>query len=183
MSSVLTGSRRVFAGALTHPAWGRMKVDGKAHAHDLGRGRSARSASSTRPCCRTGSRTRRLETLADAARAIKSMQVRGAPVDRRRRRVRGRARAARGRVGPKSRAAACTTLAATRARRRSTSRGPLAENDGRGARPRALAFRVDAAYARAAEICEEECRQLPRARPAHGLALIEAGRDPQSARG
>ena len=49
--------------------------------HDLARRRTAgRWRSSTRPGCRTRSPSSRSKTLEDAARAIKTMQVRGAPL-------------------------------------------------------------------------------------------------------
>ena len=58
-----------------------MKVDGQAHAQHLARGRR-RDRRHHRPdrCCRTASPRSGSTTLQDAARAIKTMQVRGAPL-------------------------------------------------------------------------------------------------------
>ncbi len=114
--------------------------------------------------------TRRLASLADAAHAIKAMQVRGAPLIG--------AAAAYGvalalRVDPSDQclARACAELAATRPTAINLA-WALAEMTAavRGLAPGA---RVDAAYARAAEICEEDvmsCRAIGR----HGLGLIES---------
>ena len=114
--------------------------------------------------------TRRLETLADAARAIKSMQVRGAPLIGAAAAY-GVALALRADASDQSLARACTTLAATRPTAVNLA-WALAEMTA-AVRDRAPGVRVDAAYARAAEICEEDvanCRALGR----NGLALIEA---------
>jgi methylthioribose-1-phosphate isomerase len=114
--------------------------------------------------------TWRLETLADAARAIKSMQVRGAPLIGAAAAY-GVALALRADASDQSLARACTTLAATRPTAVNLA-WALAEMTA-AVRDRAPGVRVDAAYARAAEICEEDvanCRALGR----HGLALIEA---------
>ena len=114
--------------------------------------------------------TRRLEKLADAARAIKSMQVRGAPLIGAAAAY-GVALALRADASDQSLARACTTLAATRPTAVNLA-WALAEMAA-AVRDRAPGVRVDAAYTRAAEICEEDvanCRALGR----HGLTLIEA---------
>jgi methylthioribose-1-phosphate isomerase len=88
--------------------------------------------------------TRRLETLADAARAIKSMQVRGAPLIGAAAAY-GVALALRADASDQSLARACTTLAATRPTAVNLA-WALAEMTA-AVRDRAPGVRVDAAYA------------------------------------
>jgi methylthioribose-1-phosphate isomerase len=114
--------------------------------------------------------TRRLQSLADTAHAIKSMQVRGAPLIGAAAAY-GIALALREDASDASLERSCTTLAATR---------PTAINlkwalDEMAAavRNRPRAERVAAAYARAAEICEEDVA-INGALGRHGLGLIEA---------
>ena len=123
--------------------------------------------------------TRRLTTLAEAAEAIRAMQVRGAPLIG--------AAAAYGvclalRADPTDAALddACRVLAATR---------PTAINlrwalDDmlRRLRPLAPAARTDAAYARATEICDEDIA-INRAIGEHGSALIRAAWEAKHRRG
>ncbi len=113
--------------------------------------------------------TVRLETLADAARAIRTMIVRGAPLIGAAAAY-GLCLALRADAGDAAFAHATATLAATR---------PTAINlrwalDQIAAtvRPLPPAQRVDAAYRRAAEICEEDV-VINQAIGRHGLRLIE----------
>src|SRR6516164_5965716 len=114
--------------------------------------------------------TRRLQTLAEAAHAIKSMQVRGAPLIGAAAAY-GVALALREDASDASLERACATLAVTR---------PTAINlkwalDEMAAavRNRPRNERVAAAYTRAAEICEEDVA-INQALGRHGLGLIEA---------
>src|SRR3974377_1535464 len=114
--------------------------------------------------------TRRLASLADAAHAIKAMQVRGAPLIGAAAAY-GVALALRADPSDQSLARACAELAATPPTA-ITLAWALAEMTAavRGLAPGAG---VDAAYARAAEICEEDvmgCQAIGR----HGLGLIES---------
>jgi methylthioribose-1-phosphate isomerase len=114
--------------------------------------------------------THSLQSLADMAHAIKSMQVRGAPLIGAAAAY-GVALALREDVSDANLERACATLAATR---------PTAINlkwalDEMGAvvRNRARAERVAAAYRRAGEICEEDVG-INQGIGRHGLGLIEA---------
>jgi methylthioribose-1-phosphate isomerase len=114
--------------------------------------------------------TRRLLSLAEVAHAIKSMQVRGAPLIGAAAAY-GVALALREDASDANLERACTTLAATR---------PTAINlkwalDEMAAavRNRPRNERVAAAYARAAQICEEDVA-INQAIGRHGLGLIEA---------
>jgi methylthioribose-1-phosphate isomerase len=114
--------------------------------------------------------TRRLNTLADAAHAIKSMQVRGAPLIGAAAAY-GMALALRADASDQSLARAARELAATRPTAVNLA-WALAEMTA-AVRESAPGARVEAAYARAAEICEDDvanCRAIGR----HGLGLIES---------
>jgi methylthioribose-1-phosphate isomerase len=113
--------------------------------------------------------TRQLASLADAAHAIRSMQVRGAPLIGAAAAY-GVALALREDASDENLERACAALAATR---------PTAVNLGwalgemtAAVRNRPRDERVAAAYARAAEICEEDIA-INQALGHHGLRLIE----------
>jgi len=113
--------------------------------------------------------TRRLETLADAAHAIKAMLVRGAPLIGATAAY-GLALALRADASDEALAGAGETLLATRPTAVNL-RWAVTDVSGR-VRDLAPAERAAAAYRRAAEICDEDveiCRAIGR----HGLALIE----------
>jgi methylthioribose-1-phosphate isomerase len=114
--------------------------------------------------------TRRLNSLADAAHAIKSMQVRGAPLIGAAAAY-GMALALRADASDQSLARAARELAATRPTAINLA-WALAEMTA-AVRESAPGARVEAAYSRAAEICEDDvanCRAIGR----HGLGLVES---------
>jgi len=114
--------------------------------------------------------TRALHSLAEAAHAIKSMQVRGAPLIGAAAAY-GVALALREDSSDQNLEHACATLAATRptAVNLNWALGEMTA----AVRNRARGERIEAAYARAAEICEADVA-INQAIGRHGLGLIEA---------
>ncbi len=112
-------------------------------------------------------------TLEDAARAIASMQVRGAPLIGATAAY-GVCLALRKDSGDKALDAACRRLRTTRPT--AVNLAWALEQMADVVRPLAPKVRVDAAYAKAAAICDEDVAMC-KAIGAHGLALVERARD------